>query len=357
MRDDEGLTPLIVAIIHENLEKCRILLAKGASLTLRDNRKFGDTPLIYAVASNNHSIVKLLLDHDADVDMVGKIAQTALHAASQWGFEDLIPILLRHGSNIEAKEVDGVRPLHSACLSGNAKRIVKLLLDAGADANAVDDSGRLPLWFATRLNKIEVVKVLLPKTSNVNIQTYNGPTPLSIAARYGFDDIVKLLIEAGAQIIPQEPGPHVDWVDPKDRMAGYGTDALVEAYGDKRQDVMWTLLEAGAKSDPAEYAHWLGVWDRAEIEELRTLTEWMEDVRAARMFAESVEEFRTRNIQKVYDIDAMKRRQLAEELGIPSNVDQMPGKPGPHEVDENGQIDWDKFTPRSWDNFALPSVG
>jgi ankyrin repeat protein len=53
-------------------------------------------------------------------------------------------MLLAAGANVEAANDTGRRPLHSASSNGHAA-VATLLLDAGADVNALTNHGRTPL--------------------------------------------------------------------------------------------------------------------------------------------------------------------------------------------------------------------
>ena len=52
--------------------------------------------------------------------------------------------LLEKGAKLEVQDVDGFRPLHNACLNGDAA-LVELLLQTGADPRAKSKAGETPL--------------------------------------------------------------------------------------------------------------------------------------------------------------------------------------------------------------------
>ena len=56
-------------------------------------------------------------------------------------------VLLAAGANVEAVRAGGMRPLHVAITFGHVAAAT-LLLDAGADVNALDNAGRSPLALA-----------------------------------------------------------------------------------------------------------------------------------------------------------------------------------------------------------------
>ena len=90
-------------------------------------------------------------------------------------------------------------PLHAGTLNGHAD-IVKLLIHKGANVNALDDDGDVPIIFASGGGHEEVVKILLEHKADVNAKKKNGWTPLMAAAWNRHSSVVGLLVEAGADI-------------------------------------------------------------------------------------------------------------------------------------------------------------
>lgn len=60
----------------------------------------------------------------------------------------------------------------------------KRLLDAGADANSQDNTGRTPLHSAVAADAMGVFQILLRnRATNLNARMHDGTTPLILAAR------------------------------------------------------------------------------------------------------------------------------------------------------------------------------
>ncbi|MGA7413114.1 MAG: ankyrin repeat domain-containing protein, partial [Bryobacteraceae bacterium] len=89
-------------------------------------------------------------------------------------------------------------PLHFAALYGNAASM-KVLLDAGADPNALDNRGATPLVYAAY--SFEKTKLLVDHGARVQVAAKNGVTPLDVAAVvHGNAPSVRYLLEHGAEI-------------------------------------------------------------------------------------------------------------------------------------------------------------
>jgi ankyrin repeat protein len=84
-----------------------------------------------------------------------------------------------------------------ASLRGHAD-VVKLLLAAGANANAMIDDGATSLFLASEGGYGDVVKLLLAAGANVNAALKDGTTPLMVASRR-HPDVAQLLRAAGAK--------------------------------------------------------------------------------------------------------------------------------------------------------------
>lgn len=69
------------------------------------------------------------------------LAYTPLHWASKKNHRDICLLLLESQAHIDARNREGVTPLHSAALNG-CDAVVQMLLEKGADMNATDASGR-----------------------------------------------------------------------------------------------------------------------------------------------------------------------------------------------------------------------
>ena len=84
---------------------------------------------------------------------------------------------------------------------------VRLMLDHGADVNAVDPLGRTPLMYAAAsdLLPLDVVKLLVERGADVNAKDAHklsgdsGLTVLDIARLHGETPVVEWLVKSGAK--------------------------------------------------------------------------------------------------------------------------------------------------------------
>ena len=78
---------------------------------------------------------------------------------------------------------------------------VRLLLDAGADLDAVSPLGGTPLLLAaSAAGSTEVARLLIERQAKVNVVDTAGMTPLTAAAIAGNRDLVELLLGRGGEV-------------------------------------------------------------------------------------------------------------------------------------------------------------
>jgi len=280
-RDGEhGMTPLMVAVLNGVPENCKLLLAREADVHLKDWHH--NSVLHFAFEHEDTTVARIPLDSGIDMNAYDGHGGTALHrtAGFRCGARSFAELLVRSKIDTDAKMLNGQTALHCASGIGHSA-IVVLLLAGGANPDVVDHDGRTPLWTAAHLGQLESVKALAKVTNGINVQISTGHTALGIAAMQGHRAIVSTLLEAGAEIIPQEPGPHSYFVEPEERLEWYGVDALLPAYRKNHQSIVHLLLKIGAERDPNEYGEGLKLWDNSESKSTWTFTDWL-DRRAAR---------------------------------------------------------------------------
>jgi len=91
------------------------------------------------------------------------------------------------------------------CEKCNSIETVKILIDAGADVNAINSVGKTSLMMASmncNSNRVEIVKMLIIAGADVNIKMNDGQTALMIKCTRFHSNIkiANLLIDAGADV-------------------------------------------------------------------------------------------------------------------------------------------------------------
>lgn len=146
---------------------------------------------------------------------------------------------------------------------------------SGADTNIRDQWGSIPLAIAAENGNIEFTKILLPITTNIGSQDGDEDKALSNAADEGHGVVVSILLDAGAEIVPHAPGPHCSFLGAREKLPGYGRDAILRAWQSGQLNVACILLEHAAAKEPEnEYAKALKMWEAGDTAVVRS---WIDE--------------------------------------------------------------------------------
>jgi ankyrin repeat protein len=191
------ISRLIGAVAQKDAATVREFLAAGADPNL--HRQGCRSPLIYAVELGQTEIVRILLEHEADVNARGPWGRTALieAAASCDEHLEIVQLLLEHGADVNLADNYGHTSLIEALMHGH-KAIVQMLLAAGAAVN-VRTPAYTALHCAACRGDAEMVQLLVAHGADVNAQATDGETALECARARGYREIVALLERAGAR--------------------------------------------------------------------------------------------------------------------------------------------------------------
>ena len=133
----------------------RALIDAGADVNAGE-----ESALFFALNSKTH--VELILAAGADVNHVNAIGKTALMYASQFGDDRIVRLLLDHGAdpNLATRKLErcndydvrvgGRTALMYAAESARGPALLKILVDAGADIQAMDSQGRRAIDYLAR---------------------------------------------------------------------------------------------------------------------------------------------------------------------------------------------------------------
>ncbi|XP_015910756.1 ankyrin repeat and protein kinase domain-containing protein 1 [Parasteatoda tepidariorum] len=149
-KDRTGITPLMKACRHpKGLQAAQMLIKYGANVNeMTPERHDHRTVLHYAVLSGNMDIVKLLLKHGATVKFsTDYLKPSPLDFSILKGNPEMVKLLIESGSDVNLGSPIIGCPLHIALSEkvDNKIDIIKMLLECGADPNAVSvfDDGPL----------------------------------------------------------------------------------------------------------------------------------------------------------------------------------------------------------------------
>ena len=142
-----GLTPLAVAIQQNNLELAQILLKSKAEVNTKAN--FGSVFMQCQGKTGWPVLYDNRLKHLNWREDNGK-HDYIIHAVVLQNNIEALQLLLQYKADVNVKGIADETPLHWAAYTGN-KEIIALLKKRGADLNAVDKEGNLPLAYCVEV--------------------------------------------------------------------------------------------------------------------------------------------------------------------------------------------------------------
>ncbi len=234
-RSEEAATepePILTKSLQEaakdgDIEQVKKLIAQGADID--EKGKYGRNALHAACCYKGRSaIIRLLIDHGANVNARDVAESTPLHFAARYADKQTVELLLTKGADVNAKnKKKGRTPLFEAMTSPIAgrKEVVELLVAKGAKVSAfhlaayMGDMGKLEKYLQEGINvntpgefnntalhaasnsgKKNIVEFLISKGALVDAKDAFSMTPLFYAACNNYQDIVDLLLAEGADV-------------------------------------------------------------------------------------------------------------------------------------------------------------
>jgi len=156
---------------HENIMHM-LLHRYKPDLEIKNNILFGDrnknqqmclsvTVLWVAAAVNNFQMVKLLVEHGADVNHTTKTNSTPLRSACYNGNVDLARYLIDNGADVHIAKENNDTNLAVSVYRKHLKMATYLVDELGCDVNLCDNDGRSPLYDAVNCGSLELVQFLI----------------------------------------------------------------------------------------------------------------------------------------------------------------------------------------------------
>ncbi|RXZ81310.1 ankyrin repeat domain-containing protein [Paenibacillaceae bacterium] len=188
-KSDEGQTAVLMAAYHRANEIKELLLQQGAELNLYEASTVGNvmrirellgenpesvnshsfdgyTPLGLAAHFGHEEAALYLIQNGADIGLKGQdgtLNNTPLHAAIAGNHLGIVRLLLEHHANINAQCEgtlrEGFTPLHVAA-HFNRLEIARMLLEHGADPSLANSEALTPAQYALARNNLEVAAII-----------------------------------------------------------------------------------------------------------------------------------------------------------------------------------------------------
>jgi ankyrin repeat protein len=153
----------------------------------------GISPILVAAYHHEPGIASFLADKTVAINI--------FEAAATGKINNLIRLLARDPRLVNAYAEDGFQPLGLACFFGHFD-IAEYLVKAGASVNALSHNSMkvAPIQSAAAGRHPRIVRMLLEHGADPNIREQGGYTPLHAAAENGDEEMIRILLYGGADL-------------------------------------------------------------------------------------------------------------------------------------------------------------
>ncbi|MEI0794733.1 ankyrin repeat domain-containing protein [Brachyspira pilosicoli] len=190
--EEDGFTPLMNAVTEGEIEVVKILLEHNADvIKIKDNK--GRNAFFWAAVLDELEILKLFEKYNPDFNVSDNYGSNVFFFTRK---KETVNYFLQHGADINKKNKSGRTPLIQHSLAYENQEHVKFLLEKGADINAQDNEGVTTLMFAVQTDKVQIIDICLSENADINIKDNEGKTALfHTISSFGVLENVKAMTE------------------------------------------------------------------------------------------------------------------------------------------------------------------
>lgn len=162
VRDPRGRTPLLLTSTGDHLSAARVLVALGANPDALDAQQ--DTPWLVTGVTGSVAMLEALLPANPDLTIVNRYGGLSVIPASERGHVDYVRRVVETDIDVNHVNNLGWTALLEAVILGDGGQahqdIVRILLNAGADASIPDADGVSALEHARSRSFTEITALL-----------------------------------------------------------------------------------------------------------------------------------------------------------------------------------------------------
>jgi ankyrin repeat protein len=248
----DGTPALHWAVRADDVEVAKLLLAAGANAKLPN--RLGVIPLYLACDNGNVEMMRVLLDAGADPNAQYPQGEPLLWGAIHSGVFEAAKLMIDRGANFNYIDSQSQQTTLMYAVRENEPKVVKLLIDLGANVNAKTRTGNTPGF--VRPNSVAgfghgvgIYRGGPPERGSRGLTT-GGLTALLFAARDGRTEAAKILLDSGAELEVNNPD---------------GITPLLMAISNNHPETAKFLIERGANLNATDWYGRTPIWSAVEV--------------------------------------------------------------------------------------------
>ena len=248
--NDEKSNPLLLAVERGYKSMVRLLVEKNADVNIQS--PCGESPLTLAVKRGDQSMARLLLYKGADVALKNRLKESALTLALEKGDRAMVLLLLKRIAHVDIKgsQSDGQTLLHLA-VKNHDESMARLLLEKNADVDHRDSHGMSPLLWAVKRGDECMARLLLEYGADANLRDHRDEYPLFLAMYTRRERLTYLFWEKASRadrglFLEKKPPVNIPWVGKK--------SCWYRALEQQEASMVCLLMENGARG---YYGDWM----------------------------------------------------------------------------------------------------
>ncbi|MEM7333375.1 MAG: ankyrin repeat domain-containing protein [Chloroflexota bacterium] len=193
LSQEEKDEALLTAVRDDDLAAVQALITAGADLDVIEPA-VGFTPVTISIIRSNSDIFNALTQAGANISTIDNQGNTLLHHAATTNQVEIATVLLADGEiDLEhRRDRFGFTPLLAAAFEGQVE-MVELLIEHGANIEAVDDWNDTAVNVAAWNGELAAIEKLIELGANPNVDNNNGQNALDHAKNQGHEEVEEFL--------------------------------------------------------------------------------------------------------------------------------------------------------------------
>ncbi len=120
--------PVDIVQVHNVINTLTILPKNAYIQTINKRDRYINSSLMYAVMNNNYDLTQLLLENNADPNLINMYEQsTIIHACSNKNVK-MLELLIEYKADINLKDIDRLTPINRLCQEYKPSKITKTMI-------------------------------------------------------------------------------------------------------------------------------------------------------------------------------------------------------------------------------------